>query len=75
MSIIFTSIDEKIHCSFICKNTDIFSTVETKLYKIYHEYSENENFFTVNGKKINKNKDLDYNKIKDNDIIILNVND
>ena len=75
MSIIFTSIDQIIHCSIICKNTDIFSSIEAKLYKIYHEYSENENFFTVNGKKINKNKDLDYNTIKDNDIVILNVID
>ena len=75
MSIIITSIDQKIHCSIICKNTDIFYSIETKLYQMYHEYSENENFFTVNGKKINRHKSLDYNNIKDNDIIILNVID
>ena len=75
MSINITSIDQNIHCSFICKNTDIFSNIEAKLYQKYKEYSENENFFTVNGKKINKHKNLDDNEIKDNDIIILNVID
>ena len=73
MSIIIISIDQKIHCSFICKNTDVFSSIETKLYQMYNEYSESENFFTVNGKKINRHKNLDYNHIKDKDIIILNV--
>ena len=73
MSIIIISIDQKIHCSFICKNTDIFSSIETKLYQMHNEYSESENFFTVNGKKINRHKNLDYNQIKDKDIIILNV--
>ena len=72
MSIIITSVDKKINCSIICKNTDIFYNIESKLNQKYHEYSDKEKFFTVNGKIINKNENLDYNQIKDNDIIILN---
>lgn len=72
MSIIITSFDQNIHCSIICKNTDIFTYIESKIYQIYLAYSENENFFIFNGKRINRNKSLDFNEIKNNDIIILN---
>ena len=64
--------DQKIHSSYICKNTDIFSRLEALLYKDYPEYQEEENFFTVNGIKIIKSKSLEDNKIKNNDIVILN---
>ena len=73
MSIIFTSLDQKIHHSIICKNTDKFNYIENKLYKSYPEYQDNENFFTVNGIKINKSKSLEENKIRNNNIIILNI--
>ena len=75
MSIIIQSIDQKIHISVICKNTDIFSFIEKKIYekKEYYDYSELDTFFTVNGNKVNKYKTLDENKIHDNDIVMLNV--
>jgi hypothetical protein len=41
------------------------------LYDEYPEYIESENYFLVNGKKVNKYKTLEYNKIKNNDIIML----
>jgi hypothetical protein len=72
MSVIFTTMDQKFHYSIICKNTDIFNTIENKLYNAFSEYSETENYFFVNGGKINKVKTLEYNKIKNNDLIILN---
>ena len=72
MSVIFTTLDQKFHYSIICKNTDIFNTIENKLYDAFPEYSETENYFFVNGGKINKAKSLEYNKIKNNDLIILN---
>ena len=75
MSIIFNSIDQKVNYSIICKNTDKFCNIETQLYDAYPEYSESINIFTVNGNKINRNKNLDDNKIKNNDIIILNKMD
>ena len=71
MTVIFVSTDKKIHYAIICKNTDKFSTIENKLYDEYPQYSENENFFLVNGNRINRHKDLDYNNIKNSDIIML----
>ena len=75
ISIIFASTDQKILCSIICKNTDIFYTLELKLYQKYNELSELENYFTVNGRRVKKHKNLEFNKIKDNDVIILNTLD
>ena len=71
LSVIFISLDQKVHYSIICKNTDKFSKIENMLYDEYPEYSESENHFLVNGKKVNKYKSLEYNKIKNNDIIML----
>ena len=71
MSVIFTTMNEKFHYSIICKNTDIFNTIENKLYDAFPEYSETENYFLFKGNKINKVKTLEYNKIKNNDLIIL----
>jgi ubiquitin-protein ligase len=71
ISIIFQSLDKKVHCSIICKETDIFADVESSLYKKYPELIESKHFFIVNGKTINKIKTLNENGIKDNDIILL----
>ena len=72
MPIIFTSTDQKIHCAFICKNTDKFNLIENLLYEVYPEYQENENFFTVNGNRVNKSKTMEQNNIKPSSIILLN---
>ena len=73
MTINFISIDQKVNnYSIICKNTDIFNNIEKKLYDEFKEFYETENYFTVNGKKIHKLKNLDENQIKNNDVIILN---
>ena len=71
ISVIFVSSDQKLHYSVICKNTDKFSKIENMLYDEYPEYIESENHFIVNGNKVNKFKSLEYNKIKNNDIIML----
>ena len=71
ISIIITSNDQNIHCSIICKNTDKFIKIENELYAKYPEYIESENYFLINGNKVNKYKSLDENKIKDSDIITL----
>ena len=74
MCVNFRSIDQKIqNYSLICKNTDSFNVLENQLYKDNKEYYETENYFTVNGKKIHKNKTLEENNIHNNDTIILNV--
>jgi len=71
ISIIFASTDQKVLYSTICKNTDKFGNIELQLYDAYPDYSESVNIFTVNGKKINRNKNFDENKIKNHDTIIL----
>jgi len=72
MPIIFTSMDQKVHYAFICKNTDKFNSIENLLYEVYPEYQESENYFTVNGQKINKSKTMQQNNIKPSSIIMLN---
>ncbi len=75
ISIIFSSLKKDVHYSVICKNTDKFVNVELKLYNDYPEYNDGEdNFFTVNGKKILKYKTLEENGIKNSDVILLNKN-
>ena len=71
MIITFITTDQHLHYSIICKNTDEFHKIEGELYKKYPEYSENENYFIVNGDKINKYKTLEQNKIKNNSVIML----
>ena len=74
MCINFNSDDQKIkNYSIICKNSDIFNLIENKIYKDFPEFYNSENYFTVNGMKIHKNKTLKENKISNNDVIILNV--
>ena len=75
ISVIFTSSDQKIHTSIICKNTEKFIKLEEKLFNDYPEYSEFDVYFMVNGSRISKYKTLDENKIKNNDIIILTINE
>ena len=72
MPVIFQSIDSKMHYTIICKNTDRFNMIKNILYDKYPENIENENYFTINRIKINKNKTLEQNNIKYSDIIILN---
>ena len=71
MNIIITSHDQKITCPILCKNTEIFNNIENLLYEKYPQYKEIDNFFIVNGNKINKNKNLEENKINNNEIITL----
>ena len=74
ISVIFKSIDQRMY-SVICKNTDKFFIIESKLYEYNKEYSENEINFIANGNKINKYKSLEENNIHNNDIIIINIID
>ena len=57
--------------SFICKNTDIFKLIENKFYEKHSQYKHLDNIFISKGRKIDKNKSLDENKIKNNDIITI----
>ena len=71
MIVTFISSDQQLHYSVLCKNTDEFYKIEGLLYKEYPGYAENENYFLVDGQKINKYKTLEQNGIKNNSQIIL----
>ena len=73
ISIIITSGDQSFYTSIICKNKDKFNKIEDLLYERYPKYTETENYFIFNGNRINRNKTLEQNNIKNNDIIILNI--
>ena len=74
MSIILISSDETIHYSIICKKTDNFSKIEELLYEKYPEYKKKNIRFTLNGEEINTSKNLEFNNIKNGDIITLRLN-
>lgn len=71
ISVNFTTMDEKMHYSIICKSTDIFSKIEDQFYNDNPKYNKNENIFMIGNKKIENSKTLDDNDIHNNSIIIL----
>ena len=75
ISIKFISCDQKINFSTFVKPKDNFTKIENILYNNYPNYREIENYFLVNGKKINKFKTIEENGIKNNDIITLKTID
>ena len=76
ITINFSSIDQKVqNYSIICKNTEIFKIIEKKLYEDYKKYYDTQNYFTFNGKTVDKLKTLKENGIKNNDVIVINVYD
>jgi len=75
ISIKLTSIDKNIDFSTYAKVNDSFRKIEEIVYDKYPEYKEYENFFLVNGKKVNKNKTLKENNIKDKDVLTLSKRD
>jgi len=75
ITINFISIDQTINFNTFAKKTDNFAKLEISLYEYYPQLKETENYFLVNGKKVNKHKTLEDNKINDNDILTLGVID
>ena len=76
ISIHFISVDQNINnFKVIAKNTDKFSKLEDILYEKYPNYKDTDNYFIVNGKRINRNRTLEENKIKNNDTLTLSIND
>ena len=72
ITVIFTSIDNKILYSMICKNKDNFIKLEAELYTAYPEYSNQYNYFLSNGVKIDKYISLEQNNIHNSGVIVLN---
>jgi len=73
ISIKFISGNQDIDFPIITKNTEAFSKIENMLYEKYQKYKDSENYFLVNGNKINRNRTLEENKIKNNDVITLEI--
>ena len=72
MTIVFTSVNQKLNYSMICKNTDTIHKLEEQLYKEYPKLGEAEYYFICNGAKVKKFKTLEELKIKSGDVIVLN---
>ena len=72
MTIVFTSINQKLNYSMICKNTDTINQLELELYKEYPKLGEAEYYFICNGTVVKKFKTLEELKIKSGDVIVLN---
>ena len=62
-----------INFSIIVKNTELFTKVENILYENYPTFKETDNYFLANGGKVNRNKTLEENKIKNHDNLTLNI--
>ena len=75
ISIKLISTDQKVNFSTYAKVNDRFRKIEDIVYDKYPEYQEYENFFLVNGKRVNKNKTLEENNIKDEDVLTLSIID
>ena len=75
MSIIFSSVNQNVNYSMVCKNTDTINRLEEKLYKEYPNLSERENYFLCKGRLLNKFQSFEKNNIKNGDTILLNQND
>ena len=74
IAILFDSTDQEIKkFPMICKKNEKFVFIEQRLYDIFPKYKESNNFFLLNGASINRNYTIEKLKIKDGDIIQLNI--
>ena len=71
LSITIVSTDQSLYYSIPCKSTDPFYKVENKLYQEYPQYREKDCFFLNRGQKINRNKTMDENHIKNGDLVMI----
>ena len=75
ISVNFSSISQDIHYFIPCKNTDIISRIEEKLYNEYPKYKDYNTYLTVNGNVIKRFKSIEENGIKNSNTIIVNIYD
>jgi chromosome segregation ATPase len=73
ISLLFTSIDQRMNRPVSCKTTDSFVKIEEKVYNEIPEYKDYNTFLTVNGKLIKRFKTFEENGIKDGNIILVNI--
>ena len=71
LSIHFISMTQDVDVIIQCSKNDKFASVENKIYNMYPKYKETENYFLHNGIRINRNKTINENRIKDGDYVTL----
>ena len=57
------------HYNLVCKNVDLFVSLEERLYEDFPKFKEYETYFEVKTKRIKRFKTLEENNINTNDII------
>ena len=77
LCVIFQSFsDQSVHFPLLCKDKQIFKSLENQFYEVFPKFKETENYFLVNAFCINRDKTLEENNIKNGSIIIINfIND
>ena len=63
MTVNFISMDQKIHFTISCIDTNTFAEVEEKLYKQFPQYRETNNNFLANGQQVLRFKTIRQNNI------------
>ena len=71
INLIFMTNDKNVYCSINCQKTNYFKDIINIFFDKYPEYKEYDNIFTINEKKIDKNKTIEENNIQNNDIITI----
>ena len=77
LAVNFVSIGNKDieHYNLICKNNDLFVSLEERLYKDFPKFKEYNTLFKVNDKTIKRFKTIDENNIQNNDVISIYLNE
>ena len=75
IAVLFNSTKQDINRPISCKNTDTFARIEEKIYNEYPKYKDYNTYLTVNGNIIKRFKTFDENKIKDGNVIVVNIYD
>ena len=73
MRLTFENKEKNINFSVECNENDKFKELEDKFIENYPDYSDFEITFKINGKNIKRHKTLKDNKIQNNDIINVNI--
>ena len=73
ISVIIESLNQSIKSSFICKKSEKFKELEQKIYEKYPNLKNEKHFYLCKGNIIDIEKAIEENKIKDNDIILINI--
>ena len=70
---IIKSSDQTIKYPLICKKGEKFKELEQKIYEKYPNLKNEKHFYLCKGNIIDIEKTIEENKIKDNDIILINI--